>query len=299
MTFIIILSVIIVILLLVLLYYKRQVKYICRQLAFLRKHKSNMMISSEMESGGLRELKDEINEILKENRHQQKLYMEKERMIAETYTNLSHDIRTPLTSLDGYFQLLQEAENEEDKQRYIRIISERVQSLTDMLEELFTYTKLENESYQLELTSCNICKILKETILSYYEDWLNHGIKPTLSIPDKALFVNANANAFHRVIQNIIKNVLEHGEKEIWISLKEVEQHIVLTISNQVSHPEEIQIENVFERFYKADLTRGKTSTGLGLSIAYGLIQKMKGSIYATLNDQIFSIIIEMEIQKN
>ena len=94
-----------------------------------------------------------------------------ERMIADTYTNLSHDIRTPLTSMDGYFQLLETCSSEADRKRYIEIIEERIESLKEMLEELFTYTKLKNETYELKKERQNLTQILKETVFSYYDEW--------------------------------------------------------------------------------------------------------------------------------
>ena len=142
--------------------YQRQVKDICRQLAFLMKHDSNMLIQREFDLGGIGTLSDRLNELLELQRKEKQRYQEKEALIADTYTNLSHDIRTPLTSLDGYFQLMEECENVEDQRRYLNIIHERIHSLNEMLEELFMFTKLKNESYSLELTPCCINRILKE-----------------------------------------------------------------------------------------------------------------------------------------
>ena len=196
--------------------YQRQVKDICRQLAFLMKHDSNMLIQREFDLGGIGTLSDRLNELLELQRKEKQRYQEKEALIADTYTNLSHDIRTPLTSLDGYFQLMEECENVEDQRRYLNIIHERIHSLNEMLEELFTFTKLKNESYSLELA--------------------------------------------------------------------------VLRISNQVIHSEQIDIEHVFDRFYKADVARSKTSTGLGLSIAKELVKRMNGEISAKTEKNEFAI---------
>lgn len=292
------LSVIILILLIIFWHYQRQVRNICRQLVFLRKHESNMLVSSEIEYGGIGGLKDEINKLLRERKEQKKLFLDKEKNLSETYTNLSHDIRTPLTSLDGYFQLLRDCDSEEDKQRYIAIIKERIDSLNGMLEELFMFTKLKNDCYQLELSSCNFTLLLKEIILSYYEDWIAKDIEPVLLIEETPLHVEANAQALRRVIQNIVKNVLEHGQNEIKITLNSREGKAVLEVSNQVFKPDEIDIARVFERFYKADEARGKTSTGLGLSIAYGLVKKMNGDIYAKLTGMIFSIVVEFPLNQ-
>lgn len=287
------LIIIILILSFLLWQYQRQVKNICRQLSFLNSHESNMLISSEADPGSIGELKDEINQLLIENKQQKKEYQNREKIIAETYTNLSHDIRTPLTSLDGYFQLLQDCSSEEDKARYIGIIQERISSLNDMLEELFTYTKLKNDTYKIELSRCQINSILIQTVLSYYQDWTDKDITPSLAITDKPLYIEANPQALRRVIQNILKNVLEHGQDQILIFLQEMNGKAVLKISNKVSNPHEIDVDKVFDRFYKADEARGKTSTGLGLSIAYELVKRMNGDIRVELENDIFSVIAE------
>lgn len=288
----IILLIINLILVVILIGRKRQVKNICRQLSFFRENDSNMLISCGNRTGGMGELADELNMLASDVRKHHKDYLEKEKNIAQIYTNLSHDIRTPLTSLDGYFQLLQESDDEVDRARYISIIRERIDSLSNMLEELFTYTKLKNEAYELELSNVDITKLLKQVIISYYDEWNTRGIRPIIDIEEDTIEVYANAQGLRRSIENIVKNVLVHGEKEIKISLKKEKEGSILTISNYVLNPDEINVDRVFERFYKADEARSTTSSGLGLSIAYGFVKKMGGSIDARLNNNEFEIII-------
>ena len=191
-------------------------------------------------------------------RKEKQYYQEKETLIADTYTNLSHDIRTPLTSLDGYFQLMEACENVEEQRRYLNIIHERIHSLNEMLEELFMFTKLKNESYRLELTSCCINRILKETVFSYYDDWVRREIQPDIQITEEQLYIDGNKQGLSRIIQNVIKNGLDHGKKKIRIVLKREQNQAVLRISNQVIASEQIDIEHVFDRFYKADAARSK-----------------------------------------
>ena len=102
--------------------YQRQVKDICRQLSFLMEHDSNKLIQREIDMGGIGELSDKLNELLDMRKKERNEYRKKEELIADTYTNLSHDIRTPLTSLDGYFQLIEECDNIDDQSRYLDII---------------------------------------------------------------------------------------------------------------------------------------------------------------------------------
>lgn len=265
-------------------------KNICRQLAFLLKHDSNMIITRDIEAGGIGELADVLNEWIDLRKKEKQEYMEKEKMISDTYTNLSHDIRTPLTSLDGYFQLMESCEDAQEQKRYMKIIQERVSSLKDMLEELFTFTKLKNDTFQLELSTCCINKILKSTIFSYYDEWTARGIQPQIHISEELLYMEGNEQAIRRMLQNIIKNGLDHGEKSISISLYREKEQIFLSIKNQVKHPEEIDVSQVFERFYKADMARSKTSSGLGLSIAKELVLHMKGRIRAEIEKQEFCV---------
>lgn len=272
--------------------YQRQVKDICRQLAFLMKHDSNMLIHREFDLGGIGMLSDRLNDLLELRRKEKQYYQEKETLIADTYTNLSHDIRTPLTSLDGYFQLMEACENVEEQRRYLNIIHERIHSLNEMLEELFMFTKLKNESYRLELTSCCINRILKETVFSYYDDWVRREIQPDIQITEEQLYIDGNKQGLSRIIQNVIKNGLDHGEKKIRIVLKREQNQAVLRISNQVIASEQIDIEHVFDRFYKADAARSKTSTGLGLSIAREFVRRMNGEIGAKIEENEF--IVEM-----
>ena len=276
--------------------YQRQVKDICRQLAFLMKHDSNMLIHREFGLGGIGMLSDRLNDLLELRRKEKRYYQEKETLIADTYTNLSHDIRTPLTSLDGYFQLMEACENVEEQRRYLNIIHERIHSLNEMLEELFMFTKLKNESYRLELTSCCINRILKETVFSYYDDWVRREIQPDIQITEEQLYIDGNKQGLSRIIQNVIKNGLDHGEKKIRIVLKREQNQAVLRISNQVIASEQIDIEHVFDRFYKADAARSKTSTGLGLSIAREFVRRMNGEIGAKIEKNEFIVEISFPI---
>lgn len=293
---IIILGIIILLLCTLLWGYQRQVKNICRQLAFWKKYDSNLMISREIEWGDIGALCDMLNELLEIRRQEKKKYLEKEQMISDIYTNLSHDIRTPLTSLDGYFQMLEHCGDEKEQKRYIGIIHERIGSLNDMLEELFTYTKLKNETYQFKMDRCLISRILKDTVFSYYDEWTKRGIEPEFDITQKPVAVMGNQEALRRMIQNIIKNGLDYGEDHMKIILREKDGVCILRFENHVKYPEAIEPERIFERFYKADEARSKNSAGLGLSIAKEFAERMNGKIRAEVKDSRFAIEIKFPV---
>lgn len=278
--------------------YQRQIKDICRQLSFLEKHDSNMILTSEINWGGIKQFVEALNSLLLKHKKERSDYQKKENKIAETYTSLSHDIRTPLTSLDGYVQLLEECGNPEEQKRYLRIIHERIDSLKDMLEELFTYTKLKNESYHLEMSQCCLNKILKDTIFSYYDDWKNNSIEPEIEITDTLLQMEGNQQGLRRVIQNLLKNAIDHGQKKIRISLQQREHQAILQVYNHVDNAAEIDVSQVFERFYKQDKARSQASTGLGLSIAKEFVYRMNGEIAATIEEDEFCVTIKFPLTK-
>lgn len=273
-----------------LLLYRRQVQSTCRQLAFLKKHQTNLRLAAGFPFPELNELNDRINEILDRSREIERAVNSNDRQLRETVTSLSHDIRTPLTSLDGYFQLLAQSESEEERRRYISIIQGRIASLNGMLEELFTYAKLQNENYELSLESVDLGKCVTDALFSFYEELNRRGITPNIALCEERVWIQANREAVRRVLQNILKNALEHGQNQLLIRLERQDGHAVFTCTNDVENAGEIDMDQVFTRFYKADSARTHTSTGLGLSIAKGLTERMSGAITAVLQDSQFII---------
>lgn len=270
---------------------RRQIKKLCRQLAFRSQNSTSLMFSTDTFSGCIIELQNELEKIFQETRRLAVLYNEKEQNMSTVYTYLSHDIRTPLTSLNGYFQLLCNATTTEDRVRYQAIIEERIYSLNNMLDELFLFTKVRNPEFTFENVPCNLQNLLKKTIVSYYEDWTEKGLTPSLDIPDMPVMIYGNEQFINRIIRNVIKNVMIHGSDSISLSLKASDNQVLLAISNPVPEGSDIDVSKIFDRFYKADSSRGTvSSSGLGLAIAETLVKKMGGKISADFTDLIFTI---------
>lgn len=279
-----------VILIVILILYRRQVRKTGRQLEFLKDRRTNLRLTSDLPLKEFNELIDGINEVIDQSREIRESAQHNEMQLKETITNLSHDIRTPLTSLDGYFQLLQQSDSEEERRKYVGIIQSRISSLKEMLEELFTYTRLQDADYELETELIDFGKCVYDTVFSFYDECQNRGIEPQVDFCGGHLFVRGNEEAVRRALQNLIRNALVHGHKGISLELFEENGKAVFRCSNDVAHPEEIDIERVFSRFYKADSARTHTSTGLGLSIAKGLVERMDGEIRAELEGECFVV---------
>lgn len=302
-----VLAIIVIIMAAVLLKIRAQLRDINDQLDFLYENDTNMLIGTDTNLIYLGQFKQRVNRFVEQWHKKRAEAAKKEQMISDTYTNLSHDIRTPLTSLDGYFQLLKDEKDEKLQAHYIGIIQERIASLKDILEELFMFTKLKNDTFNLEMDKCCVSRLLKQTVFSYYDEWKMRGIEPVVDICDEQIFILANTQALKRVFQNVIKNGLVHGKSDIEIKLyiidsgknagSDRENKVVnIVVSNTIDDPENIDTSQVFERFYKADEARSVTSSGLGLSIAKELVERMGGKINAQIEDNRFCINISYKV---
>lgn len=279
--------------------YYRQIKKINRQLDFMNRHSTAMRVSGQCFLPETGILVDRINASVDKSRLAEKEAKDRENELKETIASLSHDIRTPLTSMDGYFQLLTDAGTEEVRQHYISVIKLRIESLNSILEELFMYTKLQSESYEIPLEETDFGRCVFDTVFSFYDEFQKRGIEADVDFCDERLMTRGNTEALARALQNVIKNALEHGRDRISMTLCREENggksRAVFICSNSVKDACDIDISKVFNRFYKADSARSSASTGLGLSIAKDLVEKTGGEIAASFQDGEFSIEIRYE----
>ena len=300
--------------------YRRQIKSICRQIQFVSEDITNHRVRTDLTEKELVELAQLLNEMSDKHNKESVELINKDRRLKETLTSVSHDIRTPLTSLKGYFELLMSEEDTDKKLQYAGVMNERMDNLSDLLDELFTYTKLQNQDYKLDMESHNMTKLVLDSIFSFYQIFREKGYEPELDIDEKSYKVMCNDLAVKRVISNIVKNALVHGmgdirltygvedminEKSIdkkrthEVSMQETDTRsrwVIFTCENSIPHPENMDITQVFERFYKADKARNEKSTGLGLAIAKEMVEKMDGNIEAKLVGKKFIIEIRFHV---
>ncbi len=273
---------------------RRQIRDICAQSEFIEKHGSNKLVSVDIRDKAVLELVSCMNGLLEEKRRVAIQAKNNERIFKDTISGISHDIRTPLTSLYGYFQMLQGAADSASKEKYTQIIHSRILELQDMTEQLFTFVKLENPSYTLETESVNLTQTLCDVMFSFYGDFEKNRIEPKVDIPDEICYITANEAAVRRVFQNLVKNALTHGQGNLSIGMTIRKEWVQISVSNPIAEGETIDVSRVFEKFYKADSSRHKRgSTGLGLFIARTLTERMGGKIDAEVNGDVFTIATE------
>ncbi len=278
--------------------YRRQVRDICRQMQFLRESGGRQNIRLKGTEKEMKQLAEQID-ALREQQNMREIEMfNKDRQLKETLANVSHDIRTPLTSLKGYFKLFQTEEDVQKKQEYLSIMQERMDTLSELLEELFTYTRLQDARYELELCRQDMTPIVLKTLFSFYGECRKRQQDMDIQAEEIPLVALCNEGAVGRVISNIVRNALHHGSGRMELKYGAEGSQIQFVCRNSIDKEmkKDMDISQVFERFYKGDKARSKSSTGLGLAIARELVERMNGTIEASCVDEMFEICVRIPL---
>lgn len=234
-------------------------------------------------------LANDINVELKELQKQKHRYIQGDKELKNAITNISHDLRTPLTTICGYLSLLDKEEKSEHIARQLSIIKNRTFALKQLVEELFRYTTIISDTENSVYTETVINNVLEDCISSYYAIFKEKGITPNINLCEQKIVRSVDKTALLRIFNNIIDNAIKYSEGDLTISLFENGK---IVFSNHTSDLNEIQIGKLFDRFYTVNTAR--KSTGLGLSIAKALIEKMDGNISADYSNNALSIIIKL-----
>lgn len=256
---------------------KKSMDELCEELETYIKEEASVTVTVSSGDRSVRRLAIKIDEQLKELRRLSSQYRSGDRELKDAVTNISHDLRTPLTALCGYLDLLEKTEQSEDAVRYTEQIRNRTDALKQLIEELFRYSVITSEA-ELNPEKLNICAVLEETLIGFEGAMKNKGITPEISIPSEPLWRELDKTALVRIFGNIINNAVKYSSGNLEVNVHESGR---ITFSNKASELTDKDVKKLFERFYTADPSR--KSTGLGLSIAKLLTEKMNGIISAEL----------------
>ncbi|MBC1435808.1 HAMP domain-containing histidine kinase [Listeria rocourtiae] len=256
---------------------------------------SNEQLTMDVASPEIRQLLLHVNELLEAKSKTERQFQSLNKELRETIENVSHDLRTPLTSLSGYLQLMErDGLTPEEREKYSLIIKNKIQTLTELVENFFVLSKLSNEEGKLHLESMNLSDFITESVASYYEDFSRKGITPELLIA-AGIEVNADRKALQRMVDNFISNMLKHGDGPMSIALTKQNGKAVLAFSNRASQLTEADVPRLIERFYTADRVRSGNNTGLGLAIIDLLTKRLGASFTVKWRDEIlmFTVIFK------
>lgn len=240
---------------------------------------TNTLIDVSTQDVAMRRLAAEINTQLRLLRKERRRYQQGDLELKEAVTNISHDLRTPLTAICGYLELLEREEKSPAAARYLVQIQNRTEAMKGLTEELFRYSVMTSVQ-QLEPVRVDLVRALEESVLSFYGALQEKAITPALSLPEQPVWRQLDAGALSRVFANLMSNALKYadGALKIWL-----EPDGSIGFSNPAQGLDAVSVGRLFDRFYTVEA--GRSSTGLGLSIARMLTERMGGSIRADYTD--------------
>ncbi|WP_165861244.1 sensor histidine kinase [Paenibacillus paeoniae] len=253
------------------------------------------MIQTQIKPKEIYRLIDLCNAMLRNQRKLNQHFIEKKEEINATMMSLSHDIRTPLTSLDGYLQLAERSQNSDEKTEYVLKAQSRMKGIITLMDELFLYTKLKNPDYHLELEPVDVIEVLNKRLFTFFDDFSRIGYEPNICMAEAPLFIEGNESALERVCENIVKNYFMHGEGALSIRYEEKQNEVLFHFSNMLKRNQLLNFDKIFTRFYKEDPSRTNQSSGLGLFIVKSLMEKMNGYVQAELKGDQFCISLAFE----
>lgn len=240
-----------------------------------------------------------LNRELKNLDRERNEYLDGNRKVAEAVTGISHDIRTPLTAINSYLDLMADEKDEALKAQYLERIKSRTLSLSDLADELFKYsTSTDPERYPVQTENIvsepiDICRVLEECILSFYAGFKKRGIEPDIEIPDEPVFVLCDKKSANRIFENIIGNAIKYANNDLKVKLDPKGQVI---FSNPAPDLTPVSAAKLFDRYFTVN--EGHASTGLGFSIAKELITRNNGTIEADLKDGILMITVSFNLKE-
>lgn len=246
---------------------------------------TNTLIDISSSDKDMRALAADLNTQLAVLRREQLRYTQGDAELKTAVTNISHDLRTPLTAICGYLDIIKKEEKSEKLSGYLDIIEDRAVLMKQLTEELFRYSVIISGSEEHYTEEVTVNSVLEDCIMGYYAALCERGIEPSVRITEKQIIRRLNRADLSRVFANIIGNALKYSDGDLGISL---DDDGVITFLNTASALDGIDVGRLFERFYTVESARN--STGLGLSIARSLVERMGGIITADYSMNILCI---------
>lgn len=282
-----VLIIIIVVLLIKIAFMRKAVKEIEDAFADRLMTDTNTLIDISSRDKYVCHLANSINEQLRKLRKERHKFQQGDLELKNAVTNISHDLRTPLTAICGYLDLLEQEEKSESVCRYVTIIKERTEILTELTEELFQYSVIISTQNVGPKERIAVNSILEESIAGFYTVLHERNIIPNIQLPEKQVVRRLDRASLSRVFSNLLSNAIKYSDGDLEIVLSDDGK---ITFTNTASALNEIQVGKLFDRFYTVDTAR--KSTGLGLAISKTLVEQMDGRISAKYIDSKLSICI-------
>ena len=255
---------------------RASLREVSRELAEKLRTDTNTLISLSSGDRAVRALAAQMNIQLQALRRERLRLQKGDAELKNAITNVSHDLRTPLTAICGYLELLEKEEHSEKARRYLAVIRERSQAMRDLTEELFRYSMAAAAAEEMTRQPVSVKDVLEQSLAGFYGSLTEKGISPEIRLPNGPVVRNLDPAALRRIFDNLLNNALKYSDGDLRVSLTEAGEAV---FSNAAGKLDCVQTQRLFDRFYTVETASG--STGLGLSIAHMMVEKMGGEIGA------------------
>ena len=243
------------------------------------------------------ELLEQVNHLLELRRQEQSAWQERERTLRQQIANVSHDLRTPLTSILGYLQLLEEETlGEEERRAYLAVVESRAKALQSLITGFYDLSRLEGGEYPLKREPVQLYTSLSGLLAAFYGDFTEQGFDMTVELEEHLPPVRADSGGVLRVFTNLIRNALDHGRGRMTVRLRQEGEYVVSLFANDAGGLTEEDLPHVFDRFFTSDKMRTGRNTGLGLAIVKSLTEQMGAAVTATLEEGMFVVRIQWTV---
>lgn len=279
----------------------KDIKKIGENLEEILTNDTNNLITVSTSNKQIKKVAGKLNTELKKMRKAKIQYENGSEELKRTITNISHDMRTPLTAISGYIELMEnniEAEDknsknkiirkEENKQKYLKIIKRKTNELIELTEQLFKFSTTMDTLWKIDKENCCINEILEEILAEYYSIFKKENIVPEITICNEMIYKNLNKNSLIRISENILSNMIKYSDGDFKIRL---ERSGKIIFSNKAKKLDTTTVQKIFDRYFTVE--NANNVTGVGLSIAKQLVEINEGNIIAKYMDG--NLVIEVQ----
>ena len=226
--------------------------------------------------------------------------MKDERLKADLITNVSHDIKTPLTSIINYVDLIKRENIESDKVKgYVEVLDSKSQLLKKLTDDLVEASKISSGNISLQWEKINLVELVNQTIGEFSEKFEQKSLTPVIQYTDNAMYIEADSRRIWRVVENLFNNIVKYAMEgtRVYIEMSDLsdgdgKRYVEFSLKNISAQPLNINADELTERFIRGDVARSTEGSGLGLSIAKNLTEAQKGTFRIVLDGDLFKVIL-------
>lgn len=263
-----------------------------RQLKERRETASGAPLRMAAPNASAETLLAQVNALLRQGEDERADFRGREKALREQIANVSHDLRTPLTSIRGYLQLMEdETLSDDERKRCFAVVEERARVLQDLIAAFYDLSRLEAGEYSVSREKVDLREVLSELLAAFYSD-LEAKFRVEVDLPEGLPPVWGDRAALTRVYANLIRNALDHGEGTLAVTARELPEGVETRFVNGGCRVGEEELSRVFDRFFTSDQTRSGRNTGLGLAIVKALTDRMGGSVRAEREGGDFAVVL-------